>query len=573
MRSAADIEALLANLDHQTADDLEDQNLDFKSWSRKSRNDAVKSVVQMAVCMANGGGGTVVFGVADSARGRPRAILGVPLEIDSNSLKKAVYDQTDPKITPVFEELSVPEGTGRLLIMQIHPGMPPYTDTAGRGTIRIHKDCVPLTGTLRRKIGVETGETDYSAETVAKWDSALLSPIAIEALRNQARMERAPEDLLMLPDAELLATLGLIKRGKLTRAALLLAGAETAIREYIPGHNWTFLQMTSDTDYGLREDRISALPLSVQRVEELLAPFNPITTHKQGLYHFEYRIWPEVSVREALMNAFCHVELRIAGPVMVKLYPERLEISNNGGFIAGITPENILHHQPAARNPLLVEALTRLRLVNRSNLGISRMFSALLMEGKSPPRIREIGESVLVSISKSNLNAALRTWVAEEGGKGRVPGVDELLLLQYLLAHPEVDTGTAVALCQREAPEIRERLSDMEAAGYIEHGGRGRSVYWCIRPELYDRLSRHDRGEARRRIDWEAAKTRVLSILMEHARRGDPGLDNKQIRQITRFDRYQARRLMQELMRENADLRQVGERRWSRYAYVNASEH
>src|SRR5699024_11864363 len=72
-----------------------------------------------AVCMANGSGGTVVFGVADRVKGRANAIIGVPPEIDPNILKKAVYDQTDPKIIPLFEELRVPEGTGRLLIMQI----------------------------------------------------------------------------------------------------------------------------------------------------------------------------------------------------------------------------------------------------------------------------------------------------------------------------------------------------------------------------------------------------------------------------------------------------------------------
>ena len=49
------------------------------------------------------GGGTVVFGVADRVQGRDHAILGVPPEIDSNLLKKAVYDQTDPKITPVLK--------------------------------------------------------------------------------------------------------------------------------------------------------------------------------------------------------------------------------------------------------------------------------------------------------------------------------------------------------------------------------------------------------------------------------------------------------------------------------------
>ena len=56
-----------------------------------------------------------------------------------------------------------------------------------------------------------------------------------------------------------------------------------------------------------------------------------------------------------------------------------------GGLPGGITPENILRHETVARNPALVDALTRLRLVNRSNLGVRRMFQALLIEGKEPP--------------------------------------------------------------------------------------------------------------------------------------------------------------------------------------------
>ena len=577
MRTATDIEALLTELDYCFAHELEDQDLDFKRWDLNGRDNAVKIVVRMAVCMANGGGGTVVFGVADRIQGRDQAILGVSPEIDSNLLKMAVYEMTDPKITPVFEELAVPEGTGRLLLMQIYPGMPPYTDTAGRGTIRISKDYVPLTGTLRQKIGVEAGETDYTADPVAKVDAKLLSATALEALRNQARKERAPDDLLRLSDVELLATLGLIRHGKLTRAALLLAGSETAICEYLPGHNWTFLQMTSDTDYGIREDRISALPLSLQRIEELLVPFNPITTYKQGMFHYEYRTWPEIAVREALMNAFCHADFRIAGPVMVKLYPNRLEISNNGSFIAGITPDNILHHQPAARNPMLVEAMTRLRLVNRSNLGISRMFFALLIEGKEPPHIREIGDSVSVSFSKRDLNAAFRLFVAEEIGNDRNLGVDELLLFLHLLQYPELETLTAASLCQRDEPQIRERLSSMESAGYIEHGGKGRGVYWSIHPDLYNRLTEGNQGEARRRINWEAAKNRVLSILIERARRGETGLSNKEIRQITRFDRNQVHRLMTELRQENPDLQPPGRGKYARYEIkddtVNADQN
>ena len=130
MRNLAEIRLLLDELNCRPADELEDQDLDFKEWKGRSQKDALEMVVEAAVCMANGGGGTVVFGVNDRAMSRAGAIPGVPLEVDINRLKKAVYDSTDPKITPVFEELLVPEGSGRLLVMQIYPGLPPYTDTS-----------------------------------------------------------------------------------------------------------------------------------------------------------------------------------------------------------------------------------------------------------------------------------------------------------------------------------------------------------------------------------------------------------------------------------------------------------
>lgn len=551
MRTAAEIYELLSALENTIADELEDQDLDFKLWDTSSRDKSVRTAVQMAVCMANGGGGTVVFGVADRVIGRDKAIVGVPPEIDSNILKKAVYDQTDPRIIPYFEELHVPEGTGRILVMQINPGMPPHTDSAGRGTVRVAKDCVPLTGSMRRKISVETGETDYTAELVAPVSSSLLSPSALEALRNQARKEKAAEDLLLADDITMLESLHLVKNGQFTRAALLLAGTEEAIREHLPGYNWTFLQMLSDIDYGVRDDGITALPMAIQRIEDLLVPFNQITTYQQGMFHFEYHTWPHIAVREALMNAFCHADYRIAGPIMVKLYPDRLELSNNGGFIAGITPNNILHHQPAARNPLLVEALTRLWLVNRSNLGIGRMFSALLVEGKEPPIIREVGDSIQVSFPKRELNPAFRMFVAEEGERDRILAVDELILLQYLLHHNEVDTAKAAELCQRSENEIKERLATMAHEGYLEQGGVGRGTYWSMAPNLYSKLAGDGQSEARRRISWEAAKTRVLSILMDRAKRGEAGITNQEIRQITKLSRNRALELIKTLQEEN----------------------
>ena len=568
MRTVNDILELLDELERQPASELEDQDLDFKEWNTRSMRSAVGLVVEMAICMANGGGGTVVFGVNDKAVDRQAAILGVPNEVDVNRLKKAVYDATDPKLTPVFENVSVPEGSGRLIVMQVFPGLPPYTDSSGKGKIRVGTDCQPLTGTLRRRIMVETGETDLTAQEVPGPAESHLSPSALEQLRDAAKRERAPEELLQLGDTDLLAALGVLRSGQLNRAGILLAGKESSIRDHFPGYVWTHLRMQTDTDYSDRMDGHDALPVALNRIIDRVMADNPITTVVHGMFHFEYRTYPELALREAVLNALCHADYRLAGPILVKQFPNRLEIGNPGGFIGGISPDNILHHEPVARNPRLIDALTRLRLVNRSSLGIQRMFAGFLIEGREPPAVLEQGEAVRVVFNASEMSPAFRSFVAQEDKRGIHLSVDHLLLLQHLLRYPEMDTATAARVCQRQESEARDILSHMERdLTYLERGGTGRGTYWMLRVDVHARLAAPGHPERDRRIDWEAAKTRVLSVLKQRAERGEAGLSNAEIRQITRLDRNQALGLMRELRDENPHISEPGKGRYARYRY------
>jgi ATP-dependent DNA helicase RecG len=380
--------------------------------------------------------------------------------------------------------------------------------------------------------------------------------------------KKAPDDLLRESDQDLLGSIGLIRNGRLLRAGLLLAGTTEAIREYFPGYVWTHLRMVTDTDYSDRADGQNAIPLAMERILDRIMADNPIATVPQGLFHFEIRTYPEIALREAVLNALVHADYRIPGPILLKQSKDRLEISNPGGLPGGITSENILRHEPVPRNPTLVDALTRLRLVNRSNLGVRRMYQALLMEGKEPPRILDEGNAVRVIFRASQLSVPFRTFVAEESDQGRLLPVEHLLIIQHLLRYPEIDTTSAARMTQQSESDAREILSRMESElSYLERGGTGRGTYWTLRHDLHKRLSVPGHAERDRRIDWEAAKTRVLSVLMDRARRGDPGLSNEEIRQITHYDRNQSRRLMMELMKENQAVRQKGERRWARYEY------
>ena len=73
MKTTSEIMSLLDELDNgKIADDLERQDLDFKEWIQRSFDDNIKLMIKMAVCMANGGGGSIVFGVADKKLANPK---------------------------------------------------------------------------------------------------------------------------------------------------------------------------------------------------------------------------------------------------------------------------------------------------------------------------------------------------------------------------------------------------------------------------------------------------------------------------------------------------------------------
>lgn len=285
----AEIEVLLDRLEDCVAEDLEGQHIDFKEWRGGGSREQLQRVVRAAVCMANGGGGTVVFGVADGVAGRARAVVGVPYHVNTGPLGAQVYDGTDPRLTPVFEEIEVPEGTRRLIVMHVHPGIPPYTDAAGRGAVRVGRDCLPLTGSLRRALNEESAGSDYTAETVEAPLSSVLSGAATEALRDAAKRERASEALIARDDKDLLVAIGSADEGRPTRAAVLLARSSAAMRRHVPRCLWTYVRMTSDTDYSERADGSDAIPLAVSGMIARIMSHNPIETVSEDVYDFEQR--------------------------------------------------------------------------------------------------------------------------------------------------------------------------------------------------------------------------------------------------------------------------------------------
>ena len=72
----------------------------------------------------------------------------------------------------------------------------------------------------------------------------------------------------------------------------------------------------------------------------------------------------------------------------MKQYPDRIVIENPGGFLDGITENNIITHPSVPRNKLIAETLQNLKYVQRTGQGVDIMFKDMVSMGKPYPRYK-----------------------------------------------------------------------------------------------------------------------------------------------------------------------------------------
>lgn len=101
--------------------------------------------------------------------------------------------------------------------------------------------------------------------------------------------------------------------------------------------------------------------------------------------------YPEVAVRELLINALLHRSYEAASPVRVLQFSNRLEIQNPGPLYGAARPANF-PSQTSYRNPVLAEALRTLGAINRFGRGVERAQLTLAKNG-SPPAEFEFGDT------------------------------------------------------------------------------------------------------------------------------------------------------------------------------------
>ncbi len=366
-------------------------------------------------------------------------------------------------------------------------------------------------------------ETDFSAQRL-EYDASAVDQLELERLRRILAAKEPESALLGLNDEKLLVRLAVLTPDhnlRMTMAGMLLVGKEEIIRRILPNHEAIYLHMQNDTEYDRRVDSHRPLLALLEQFSRAIEPYNRIFTLKIGLFHFEIPDFPKTVYREAFLNALVHRDYAGHGPVYLRHFQNRLEISNPGGFFGGVNVNNILGHEPATRNRLLAEILQKIRLVERAGMGVKRMYHIMLSYGKEPPDYEANPDYVRVTLrsgrteSSAGVDESFARFVANEQKEGRELNLHDLLVLTFLKRNRELDLTRARRILQRGENETREALNSMTARGLLEPFGQKKGRVYRLSKKIYTRLRRSVSYYIFRRAETAFAETTIMTYLDE----------------------------------------------------------
>jgi ATP-dependent DNA helicase RecG len=227
--------------------------------------------------------------------------------------------------------------------------------------------------------------------------------------------------------------------------------------------------------------------------------------------------------------------------VYVELRPGRVVVTSPGGFVGGVTPDNVLRHAPVRRNPLLADVLEKAGLVNRAGMGVDRIYEDLLRAGKALPRY-EADEATVRLVLPIESHPAFARFVAEETRQRRTFDLDDLIVLRAITDRGHLDRWSAAGYLQTNEDEAAEGLAALRGRGYLTPRGRGRGTSYLLARQLSDLLRGAVATDDSVSLDEEAVRLRIQAVLDERKK-----LSNADVRRISGYSRSEVLRLMRRL--------------------------
>lgn len=481
-------------------------NISYNGGNKTNPSERRRCILGYVTALCNEEGGYLVIGMTDNY---PHEVIGTNQNLGTiGELESNIYRDTE--IRPTIYELY--ESERRVLVVEV-PSRPAgkvfkFEDVA---LMRVGEELKPMSDEVYLKI-INEQEPDFSQQFCEGLSLSDLDEKAISILKEKYALKQNNPIFKTLSNEQLLSDLDLLKNGKLTNAALILLAKKEVLNEKLP-------QAAVMLEYRNSENQIpfdNRIPFSEPffiLIDELWSIINlrngsfPI---QDGAYIFTVPYFNEEVIRESINNAITHRDYRKTSEIVVKQFPQRLDIINAGGFPTGVNLENLLKTPSTPRNRLLADVLQKTGIVERSGQGVDKIFYNTLIEGKAEP-----------DYSKSDyfqVNLKLSAVIEDRAFALFIVAVQEGLPETEKLSVLEVITLNMIKKNVAKKDLDSEIVSKLLEKKLIEKRGQTNALYYILSKDYYEFTDEKAKYYNLQELDDNQVLTTVLQFLTKEGK-------------------------------------------------------
>lgn len=321
-------------------------------------------------------------------------------------------------------------------------------------------------------------------------------------------------------------------------------------------------QVLEGTSVRKNEEYCKPLLTTLELFETNFDAWNPEHEVEEGLLRLSAPEFSRKAFREALVNAFCHRDYTKLGNVRVAIDDDGLIISNPGGFIEGVSINNLLTVEPRGRNKTLADALKRIGLAEKTGRGIDRIFEGSIVFGRPWPDYSESTNTMVkLFIQRAKPDFAFTKMITDEQNRiGRLLNINALLILSCIHFERRISLKRIIELTHISESKAKAVVEKLVESGLIEASGQGKNRFYLLSTKVYD--SSHNMVGYVRQTDID--EVRYEELILKLARKSEDGISRKDVCDLLNISKDQAYRLLKRLV-ENEELSIKGKAASTKY--------
>lgn len=222
---------------------------------------------------------------------------------------------------------------------------------------------------------------------------------------------------------------------------------------------------TKKGEFRTRKEIEGSLLRQMRAAFDFLSLSNNLAATVTGLDRLEQHDYPEIAVREAMLNAIVHRDYGFSGSIIVNLYDDRIEFVSLGGLMPGLRAEDLFVGVSQPRNEKLANVFYRLKHIESYGTGL-RLIMQYYEEFEVKPEITATNGAFSLTLPNMNYARPLRAVCQ--------PKTQHKAVLDYLRSNPFITNEIVQDVLSVKQTRAYTIIREMMREGLITKRGAGK---------------------------------------------------------------------------------------------------